>query len=135
MTNNKTFIADVGAFVAMAKERMLAVAKESLQEVIRDAQTPVAQGGNMPVDWGTLRNSLVVELRGAEVGKGADSYILGLSTFQLGDPFQVAWTASYAIPRHYTVGVGQGGGMWRDLAAQKWQGIVQSNARKVARSR
>lgn len=133
MGKNAKFIADVEAFTRLTKERMLAVAKQSMQDVIREAQTTVAQGGNMPVDSGALRNSLVVELRGAQVGEGADSYILGLSALELGDPFQVAWTAEYAISRHYAVGVGQGGGLWRDLAAQKWQGIVQSNERKASR--
>ncbi len=130
MSNNKTFIADVEAFTRLTKAKLLAVAKQSIQDTVRVAQTTVAQGGDMPVDTGFLRNSLVVELRGAEVGTGADSYILGLSAFQLGDPFQVAWSAEYALARHYNMNAE--GSLWRDKAAQQWQGIVQSNARRVA---
>lgn len=131
MTNNRQFIADVEAFKDKTIEQLLRVARQSIQDTIEDAQTPVAKGGNMPVDTGFLRNSLVTEVRGETVGEGADSYTLGLSIFELGDPFQVSWTADYAIPRHYLVGVGQGGGLWRDAAVQKWQATVEKNARKV----
>jgi hypothetical protein len=130
MTDNRKFIADVEAFKNKTIEQMLRVAKASIQDTIQTAQTPVAQGGDMPVDTGFLRNSLVTKAKGGDLD-GPNSYILGLSTFELGDPFSVAWTADYAIPRHYLVGTSGGGGLWRDKAAQRWQGIVQANARKV----
>ncbi|MEL7688931.1 hypothetical protein AAG596_15710 [Citromicrobium bathyomarinum] len=130
MADNTRFIADVSAWADRTAEQMLRVAKQSLQDTIRDAQTPVAQGGDLPVDTGYLRNSLITETKGGTL-EGADSYVLGLSSLELGDPFQVAWVADYAIPRHYTVGAGQGGGMWRDRAAQRWQQTVQRNASKV----
>ena len=131
MADNRKFVADVSRFADKTADQMLRVAKQSIQDTVRDAQTTVAQGGSMPVDTGFLRNSLATEVRGAQVGEGADSYVLGLSALQLGDPFQVAWTAEYAVPRHYMVGVGQGGGLWRDKAAQKWSTFVAQNARRV----
>lgn len=131
MADNRKFVADVSAFADKTADQMLRVARQSIQDVVRVAQRTVADGGDMPVDTGFLRNSLATELRGAQVGSGADSYTLGLSALQLGDPFQVAWTAEYAIPRHYMVGVGQGGGLWRDKAAQRWPGFVAANARAV----
>lgn len=131
MADNKRFVADVEAFRGKTKDQMLKVARQSIGDTIRIAQTPVSQGGDLPVDTGALRNSLVTELRGSQVGSGRDSYTLGIAQLQLGDAFQVAWTAEYAIPRHYMVGVGQGGGLWRDKAAQRWSGIVADNARKV----
>ena len=131
MPDNRKFIADVEAFAKLTQDKMLRVAKQSIQDTIRVAQRTVADGGNLPVDTGFLRNSLVTEVRGATVGAGADSYILGLSALQLGDPFQVAWTAEYALPRHYAVGVGQGGGLWRDKAAQQWTRFVAQNAKAV----
>ena len=131
MANNRKFTADVSRFADKTADQMLRVAKQSIQDTVRIAQRTVADGGDMPVDTGFLRNSLVTELRGAEVGTGGDSYVLGLSALKLGDPFQVAWTAQYAIPRHYMVGVGQGGGLWRDKAAQRWSRIVADNARRV----
>jgi hypothetical protein len=131
VANNRKFVADVSAFADKTADQMLRVAKQSIQDTIRIAQRTVADGGDMPVDTGFLRNRLVTELRGAQVAEGADSYILGLSSLQLGDPFQVAWTAEYAIPRHYMVGVGQGGGLWRDKAAQQWSRLVAQNAARV----
>lgn len=131
VADNRKFIADVSKFADKTKGQMLRVARQSIQDTVRSAQVTVAQGGDMPVDTGFLRNSLVTEVRGSQVGEGADSYVLGLSALQLGDAFQVAWTAEYAIPRHYMVGVGQGGGLWRDKAAQRWSGFVERNARAV----
>jgi len=131
VADNRKFIADVSKFADKTADQMLRVARQSIQDVVRIAQTPVAQGGNMPVDTGFLRNSLVTEVRGASVGSGADSYVLGLSALQLGDPFNVAWTANYSVARHYLVGVGQGGGLWRDNAAQQWGRIVAKNAKAV----
>ena len=129
--SNAKFVADVRAFADKTADQMLRVARQSIQDVVRQAQTPVAQGGDLPVDTGYLRNSLITTVRGVEGGGGANSYVLGLSRLELGDPFQVAWTADYAIPRHYMVGVGQGGGLWRDKAAQRWSGYVERNARLV----
>lgn len=131
MADNRKFVADVSRFADKTADQMLRVARQSIQDTVRIAQRTVADGGDMPVDTGFLRNSLVTELRGAEVAEGGDSYTLGLSSLQLGDPFQVAWTAEYAIPRHYMVGVGQGGGLWRDKAAQQWSRLVAQNAARV----
>lgn len=129
MADNRKFIADTEAFIGKTKDQMLRVAKQSIQDTVRIAQTTGAQGGDMPVRDGFLRNSLVTELNGGEVAAGADSYVLGIATLQLGDAFRVAWTAEYAVPRHYLVNAN--GGLWRDKAAQQWQRIVASNALKV----
>lgn len=130
MTDNRKFIADVSAFVDKTKEQMLRVAKQSIQDTITIAQTPVAKGGDMPVDTGFLRNSLVTKA-GAGAIEGPNSFVLGLSIFELGDPFAVEWSADYAISRHYMVGTASGGGLWRDKAAQRWSAIVEKNARAV----
>lgn len=131
MTDNRKFIADVEQFAKLTSEDLLRVARQSMQDTVRDAQTPVAQGGSMPVDSGFLRNSLVTEVNARPVSEGADSFLLGISQLELGDTLSVAWTADYAVPRHYAVGVGQGGGLWRDMAAQKWEMTVRKNARRV----
>lgn len=131
MADNRKFIADVDRWANLSADKMLRVAKQSAQDVVEIAQNPVAKGGNMPVDTGFLRNSLVTELNGRTASEGADTYVLGIAQLQLGDIMSVVWTAEYAVPRHYMVGVGQGGGMWRDEAANRWQSIVRDNARKV----
>jgi hypothetical protein len=131
MNDNKKFVADVKAFRDLSAEKMLAVARQSIQDVMREAQSPVAQGGSMPVDTGFLRNSLVSSVEGGSGAKGGDSYTLAIAQLQLGDVIEFAWTADYAIPRHYMVGVGQGGGLWRDRAAQKWPTYVAANVQRA----
>lgn len=129
VADNRKFIADTNAFIGKTKDQMLRVAKQSIQDTVRIAQTPGAQGGDMPVKDGFLRNSLVTQLRGATVATGGDNYVLGIAGLSLGDAFQVGWTAEYAVARHYLVNAN--GGLFRDKAAQQWQRIVASNAAKV----
>ena len=45
MSDNKKFIADVQAFKDKTMEKMLRVAKQSIQDTIQTAQTPEAPGG------------------------------------------------------------------------------------------
>ena len=125
------FAADLSRFAEMSEAKMRRVMQQSLQDVLTVAQRPVAQGGDMPVRDGFLRNSLVSELDGAEIAQGADSFVLAIAQMEIGQTSRFAWTAAYALPRHYMVGVGQGGGLWRDKAAQQWQAIVERNAGAV----
>jgi hypothetical protein len=129
MTNNKQFTDAIEAWAAKVQRQMETVARDSIRDVIADAQRPVTQGGNMPVLKGNLRNSLTVEMRIGRVS-GANAHDVALSGYQLGDNVLAGWTSNYALARHYQVGTQGGGGMWRDAAAQKWTRIVQSNARK-----
>ncbi len=132
MTDNKAFTAAVNGWGDLTLAKMRRVAQASALDVFNDAQQPVAKGGSMPVDTGNLRNSLVVELNGVRVGEGADSYTLAITGFDIGDYVTGAWAAPYARARHYKPpDFGQGGGMWRDRAAAKWQSIVARNVKKA----
>jgi len=131
MTDNRKFVADVRRFGVDALDKAERVAKQSIDDVIRIAQTPVAQGGDMPVDTGTLRNSIVSSLQGGIAAPGEGGVTLTIAQLKAGDTITFTWTADYARARHYLVGVGQGGGLWRDKAAQQWQQIVRRNARLV----
>lgn len=131
--SNKKFKADINRFTNLTEAKLRKVAIASMLNLFTDAQNPVAKGGSMPVDTANLRNSLVVEINGANAGKGGDAFILGINRFQIGDIVQGAWTAPYAVARHYKPdSFGQGGGMWRDKAAAKWQTIVSKNARAAS---
>lgn len=130
--SNRQFIADIDRYVGLTEKKLLAVAKQATDDTVRIAQNPVGKGGPMPIDTGTLRNSLVTELNGAKVGEGADSFTLGIAGLELGDVVTVAWTADYARARHYKPPTfGQGGGMWRDIAADRWQDTVRTVARRA----
>ena len=118
-----TFEAQVSAFVAKTKQRVEAVFKASAQEVFSIAQTPVAQGGNMPVDTGFLRNSLVAGLNGTTSLTGPDSFVLAIASAELGDTIQGGWTANYA--RYVEYGTrGRPGRRFAGQAAAQWQAIV-----------
>ena len=125
-----TFTAQIKGFTDRAKEKIEAVVKQSAQEVFSIAQTPVAQGGRMPVDTGFLRNSLVAELNGATVAGGADAYVLAVAGMDLGDVIFGGWTAEYARFQEY--GTSRMAGNYFMLgAAQQWQAIVARNAEIV----
>lgn len=129
--SNTVFTADIAEFQRLTLDKMRLVARRSIEDTINLAQTPVAQGGDMPVDTGTLRGSLVSLIVGGLSSQGADSHLVTIAQLEIGNIARFEWSADYAVPRHYMIGVGQGGGLWRDKAVQRWQAIVRENVSKV----
>ena len=135
----QTFTAQMRAFSDKTKEQMQAVLSASVQDVVEEAQRPVAQGGRMPVKTSFLRNSLVSELNGSEVGKGADSYTLAAAGIAPGDVARFGYTAEYAL-RMENGFVGedalgrtynQSGRHFVEGAAAQWPSIVERNVGKL----
>ncbi|WP_292041071.1 MULTISPECIES: hypothetical protein [unclassified Brevundimonas] len=134
--------AQITAWVAKTKERIAAVRNESVQRVVEAMQTPVGAGGNMPVDTGFLRASLV-----AQIGYGVpplrerpDSDAkhswnpvgiqLILAGAEASDTITIAYSANYARHQEY----GSNGRMGRRfvaLAAQQWPQIVAEVCREA----
>jgi hypothetical protein len=135
----RTFSADVGKIMDGYLEGLRDVARQSIQEVVREAQTPRAKGGRMPVDTGNLRNSLASGLNGAFGAPGSDSYTLIIAALRIGDVARFAWTAEYA--RRIELGFSgadslgrvyeQSGAGFVSAAAANWQNIVSRNAIRV----
>ena len=124
------FEATIRAFAEDAERKAEAIFKQSAQDVIADAQTPVAQGGRLPVDTGFLRNSLQAGLNGSTALDGVDSYVMTIAGAELGDVIEAGWTADYA--KHVEYGTqGRQGRFFMRGAAQKWPQIVRSNEAKV----
>ena len=124
------FAASLKGFKDRTLDKVEAVFKQSVQEVIADAQVPVAKGGRMPVDTGFLRNSMVSGLNGSTSLTGPDSYALVIAQAGLDDVIFAGWTAEYA--RHVEYGArGRPGRFYMRGAAQKWQTIVNKNAALV----
>lgn len=131
------FEAQVGAWVAQTEERMLAVFKEAAQRVIEAMQVPVASGGNMPVDTGFLRASLLATLNAPStqvVFRPSDLYTyafdegqvsLVIAAARIGDSIFAVYTANYARFQEYGSNGRAGRGFVR-LAAQQWQQIVSA---------
>lgn len=105
-----SFAADVEDFVRETNERMEAVVRASLNDVVENAQTPTAKGGRMRVDTGFLRASGRASLDGWPSGQGqkprnalpnsfsydGEAVVATLSKLKLGDTFFFGWVANYA---------------------------------------
>lgn len=139
----KTFEAQISDWVAKCERRQFAVFRESAQRVTTFMQEPVGKGGNMPVDTGFLRRSLVPTLNSpntAILEKPADytssgdwdagSVALTLARAKPGDTFFAVYTANYA--RHVNYGArDRAGRLFVQHAAKQWQSIVNDVAQEV----
>ncbi|HSH29281.1 MAG TPA: hypothetical protein VK971_05170 [Thiohalobacter sp.] len=121
------------------ERRMTGVFRESAQEVVNRAQTPVSKNGRMRIDTGFLRasggagiNQMPSGPTSNERGGPASSRVTGmglteaLGRWKPGDTFFWGWTANYAAIREYKDGFMRG-------AAEKWDSIVASVARRVGK--
>lgn len=129
---------------------MQAVVSESIQDVMDIAQTPVANGGRMPVDDGHLINSVVTELNGSQIGRASDSadkdgasstanIALLVTEMKIGDVARIGWSAAHAMRQHEgfvgedSLGrtFNQEGKHWVDAAAAQWHQIIARNAGRL----
>ncbi len=129
------FAAQVIAWVKETQDRMDTVFKESCQDLLSEMQTPVAEGGNMPVDTGFLRASVRVNTDGfrpatltppSEASKftyNPAAAVLAILGAEIGDTVFMSYTANYARPVHYGSGDREGR-QWVTMAAQRWPQIV-----------
>ena len=142
-----SFSAQVRGWVTEKKARMVAVRNESAQRLIEIMQTPVAKGGNMPVDTGFLRNSLKATVGTANFSTVANpggalsfSYdggevALVIAKAEINDTIEAVYTANYARVANYG-GDNRAPRLFVNLAAQQWPQIVaQVAAEAEARNR
>lgn len=138
----QTLSADIEDFVVKSNDRLLAVMRGSLRDVVEDMQTPTGKGGRMRVDTGFLRASGRASLEGFPTGNGVqpanaptgqytgiyddwtgDSVNAVLLNMELGDTFFWGWVARYAPVREIYDG-------FMDTALQNWQGYVNTNSER-----
>jgi hypothetical protein len=124
------FEADVSRWAALTETNMMSVAKESIQDVIQEAQLPVARGGRMPVDTGFLRNSMISGINGSFSNSGAEAYVLTILRMNIGDTAKFGWTAEYAEHQEYGTSK-MTGRHFAGSAAARWQDFVNRNAARV----
>lgn len=133
-------------FTAQVREKIVepnklkldALVRQSVQDVIHDAQLSDDKGGRMRIDTGFLRASGQMSFSGMPTGPergsddakpgtyqwAADNVELRLSTAGVGDTIFFGWTAKYAAAREFHDGFLSG-------AVQRWQQIVDANVRKL----
>lgn len=131
------FSDQVGAFARETEERMTAVWRDAVQRTVSSMQTPVGQGGNMPIATGFLRNSIAANkgttppstpLRRSP-GEGAFSYdasdvnLTILSTTPQ-EGMTILYTAEYAIYVEFGAR-GRPGRRFVGLAVQRWPEFVR----------
>lgn len=94
----KTFYAQLQDFADACMEDMEAVMKASIQDTVKEMQTPVGEGGRMPVVDGFLRGSLASDVNGGGFGApSADSYAVAIAGMKVGDTARFAYTVAYAM--------------------------------------
>lgn len=133
-----SFTAQLSAWARKSEDRMRAIVQESAQRVFEQANTPIAQGGNLPVDTGFLRASFAVDFDGMPSGPsenpGRQTFVadsagiaMKLVGFEPGDTIYAGWTANYAIYMEVRYA-------FQRRAAQNWPTIVR-NVTAEAKSR
>ncbi len=139
------FSAKVSAWVKETKARRDAVYRGSAKEIVALMQTPRSQGGNLRVDTGFLRSSLVATTSSnlpsvtlKPDGIDAFPYDAGpinlvINGAEISEPITVVYTANYARPREYGAN-GQPPDRWVALAAQRWPQVVDQECAKAKAS-
>lgn len=148
MSRSTLFSSSVRRHAELTKEKMIAVMRNSVQEVMELAQTPqpparVRQGppeiGKVPVDEAYLRNSLISGLDGSFGAADSVSYVLTIAQLTAGHVANFAWTMPYAMRIEYgffgedSLGrlYNQQGAHFVGANAAKWDSIVNKQAARV----
>ena len=142
---NKDFNVKMDKIIANTKEKMFAVFKDSFQDVIEEASTPVASGGKMRVDTGFLRSTgsgaLNALPRGESEGRkrlpGEIGVLPEYSNYDFTNSLQSlllqmksdntiywGWSANYAKYRELYDG-------FLISACQNWKSYVENNTRRL----
>ena len=130
------FDKQVTAWVRKSEQRLTATYRQSIQDLVEEAQEPRGSGGNMPKDTGFLQNTGDAALNRLPVGEteppeGVESFtwdaeaaLLTIAQAQLGDTVYFGWSAVYANRMEELYGFAR-------LAAQNWPQIVNKAARTI----
>lgn len=121
-----------------AKRRQTAIFRESTSRVLEIANTPIAQGGRMPVDTGNLRNSARASTEGVPSSAGGPPELV-FAMLEVGQTAYAGWTAKYALRQEYgffgadSLGreYSQAGKAYMRSAVQLWPQIVEQATASV----
>jgi hypothetical protein len=131
------FDKQVTAWVRKSEQRLTAVYRQSIQDLVEEAQTDYYSGGNLPKDLGFLQSTGDAAIGQLPVGESeppegqerfswdAEAALLVINRAQLGGPpVFFGWTAVYANAMEEKYGFAR-------LAAQNWPQIVNKAARTI----
>lgn len=145
MTTN--FTAQVKGWTEKAKRNPTLVFKQAAQNLVDEVLKPKQQGGNMPVDTGNLRRSLmastsrmpVVESGRSEFPDNGGQINLTIAGATERDTIYFGFQAAYAMRMEYgftgqdSLGrnYNQTGNRFVGLAVDRWQQIVDKAAKEI----
>lgn len=142
---NKDFSVKMNKIINNVEEKMFAVFKDSFQDVIEEASTPVGAGGKLRVDTGFLRSTgsgaLNAVPRGESEGRKREPGEIGIlpeySNYDFTNSLQSlllqmkpdntiywGWSANYAKYRELYDG-------FLVSACQNWKTYVENNTRRL----
>lgn len=148
-----TFSATIEQWAHEVEGAHLAIAKASIQDLIEMVKTPIAAGGNMPIDTSFLQNSLtgsnadIPSLNPAHhpdnmspITANAGAIEALISGLEAGQVLHFGFTAIYALRQNYGfTGVdslgryyNQSGHFFVEHALDQWQEIVNKNAQRLS---
>lgn len=136
MAKNENFKVALDKIIVDTREKFMAVIKESIQDLVDEANIPVDSGGKMPVKTGFLRSSGVGAINQMPEGEirgernetyqsdpsGAVKAIL--PKLKDGDTFIFGYSAIYAQAMNEKYG-------FLDSACQKWSDYVRKNIERL----
>jgi hypothetical protein len=105
-----SFEAQVSAWVAQTQQRMTAVFRDAAQTVANEVRRTIPQGGNMPIDTGNLRRSLmastssvpqIVDNAEQTFGENDGQISLVIAGAQISQTIYLGFQASYARIMEY----------------------------------
>ena len=116
---------NISVLIRKYKSRLNEVRAAATMDMAEEMSIPRAQGGNMPVDTGNLKNSIrgALNTRPASFSGSPASAVARASAT---DDILIGWTANYAWPMEVRYG-------FMRLALQKWPQFVGSAAKRVVR--
>lgn len=146
------FAASIEAWVGEVKGGSMAVAKQSIQDLVDLIKEPIASGGNMPIDTSFLQNSLtgstenVPSLNPAHDASQppliANAGVIEalIANLTPGQTLHFGFTAIYALRQNYgftgfdSLGryYNQSGHFFVEHALGQWQEIVDKNAKRLS---
>ncbi len=127
--NVASFANVIDKWVDKALDNTDQVYKGAVAEVARIANTPISQGGRMPVDTGMLMDSICIT---TDIGSfiGNASVRAGIMASTALSSMVLGWNASYAIYVEFGSATNPIRAFARS-ASEQWQTIVANHARRV----
>ncbi|MCH9664605.1 MAG: HK97 gp10 family phage protein [Gammaproteobacteria bacterium] len=129
MTDNTLFLSQVDAWIDKALDNADQAYKGAVAEVARIANTPISQGGRMPVRTGDLMNSICITTNSGTF-LGNVSVRAGIMASTALSSLVLGWNVTYAVYVEFGTAKTPTRAFARSAAAQ-WQTIVAQQAQRI----